>query len=175
LQDTQLYQPDPASLDAGPSPAATVVGTISCRVAVAELVVDVETQKRRRKPEASADKAERLSSLPLATKRTVRKPTPTPNATTRQLVDVVDEGAEGGEPGGRDEEIQGVVHEVAGEGEEPDQGEQHADGGDDLDVDFTPSGADVVFVVSVKEVGVQPEHHRRADKFTEAKEYRRKA
>lgn len=67
--------------------------------------------------------------------RAVRKPTPIPNATTRQLDDVVDEGAEGGEPGERDDDIEGVVHELAGEGEEPDQGEQHADGGDDLNID----------------------------------------
>ena len=69
---------------------------------------------------------------------------------------VVNEQAKGDEPEDGDEQVKGVVCEGAGEGEEPDKGEEDGDGGDDLCVDEAGEGprvdAELVHVVQVAAV-----------------------
>jgi len=138
-------------------------------------MVDVQAQKRTRKPKARPNKTKRLGRLPLAAVTPVRETGPVPYTPTRELVDIVDQDPEGGEPGGADEQVEGVMKELGREGEEPDEGEEDGDGSDDFDVDLAPLRTDAVFVVLVQEVGVYAEDDRRTHKLAEAKEEGSKA
>jgi hypothetical protein len=75
------------------------------------------------------------------------------HTTTVLLLDPVDEGGEGREPGEAEEEVERVVQEVLGEREHPDKREESGDGGDDFCVDFAADGTDMAVVpVLVDEV-----------------------
>lgn len=51
------------------------------------------------------------------------------------VAEVVDEEAERGEPAGGQHQVHGPVDKAAGEGEQPEEGEQEGQGGDDLGID----------------------------------------
>jgi len=143
---------------------------VSCHGTVAEVMIDIEAQNCRRKPEASRDEAESLGSFPLAAVRVVGKPTPVEDAATVQTMNPIDKSCECGEPGGRDEQIEWVVEELAGEGQQPDQRQHDADYGNNLSVDLSALGTNVVFVVLVQEIGNNSHHYCRADEFAKAQE-----
>lgn len=71
---------------------------------------------------------------------------------TAAAVEPVHHQAEGGEPAGRDDEVDGPVDEAAGEGEQPEEGEQDGQPGDDLGVDEAAQGPGRLSFVGVQVV-----------------------
>jgi len=104
-------------------------------------------QERTSEPQNRRNEAEGLGRLPLIALATVLEAGPVKDAAAIDLVDVIDQHGEGSEPGGGEEEVNRVVHEGGGEGQQPDEAEHDGDDGDDHGVDFAAEGADGLRVV----------------------------
>jgi len=127
------------------------------------------------KPQDGGNKAKSLGSLPLIALTAMFQASPVEDATTINLVDVIDEDGKGGEPGSGEEEVDGVVHEGRGEGQQPDEGEHDGDDGDDDGVDFAAKGPNVLRVVQMQEEGEDAHDDGGADELGEPQEEGEKA
>jgi len=92
------------------------------------------------------------------------------DAATVHTVDPIDERSKCSEPSDRDEEIEWVVEELAGEGQQPDQRQHDAEYSDDFSVDLSAFRTNIVFVMLVQEIGNDTHHYCSADEFAKAQE-----
>jgi len=139
-------------------------------MATGHFVEHPHAQERTGKPQNRRNEAKRLGRLPLVALSTVLQPGPVKDATAINLVNVVDQDGEGGEPGGGEEEVDRVVHEGGGEGQEPDEAEHDGDDGDDHGVDFAAEGADGLRVVQMQKPGYDSHDDGGADELGEPQE-----
>lgn len=86
-------------------------------------------------PEDRAEEAKRLTRFPAIAFAPVHDAAPVEHAAAGMRAEIVDQQAEDREPGRREDEIDGPVHEAAGEGEQPEEREEDGKAGGDFGVD----------------------------------------
>ena len=116
-------------------------------------------EKSASKPENATQERKRNSGLPALTGPLVRDVTPSPDTATAHGSDEVDEKTEGSHPSGEEDKIDGPVDEPASKGDEPDEGEEQGDTGDDLGVDEALLGPGVGLVEGMEVLAYDASDH----------------
>lgn len=132
-------QPNQAStLDAGAAVPAPPGGGL--RAARSPAARPPDAQKGRDEPADGRQEREGLIGLPGAAVVAAEAESAPVKGVAAAAAEPVHEQAEDGEPGERDDEINGPVDEAAGEGEQPEERQQDGDAGDHLGVDESAQG-----------------------------------
>ncbi len=127
-------------------------GASNRRDSLASFAVDEpESDKCAEDPNDGRQERKGLVGPPATTETPVCDTAPVEGVCTAasSVVDVVDQDGKGSEPGEGQEQVDRPVEETTGEGEQPEQGEEHGKAGDDLNVDETsqrPATAGLVVV-----------------------------
>ena len=121
-------------LDARSVPAAAVSGVRSG--SGSPVAADpVDAQDGRDQPQDGTEEGERLVGLPGRAVVVAETDVAPVEGATTGVAEPVDDQAEGDEPADRDDEVSWPVNEAAAEGEQPDDGQEDGQAGDDLGVD----------------------------------------
>lgn len=94
----------------------------------------VQTQDGRHQPANGRQERKRLVGLPRAAVAAAEAQVAPVKRVAAAAAEVVDEQAEDGKPGDGEEEVGGPVDEGAREGQQPKQGEEQREAGDDLSI-----------------------------------------
>ncbi len=86
-------------------------------------------------PEHGRQEGEGDSGLPPLTRALLGNIAPSPDATAPEGTDEVHEQTEGNHPQDEQDQVDDVVDHGGGEGNEPDQGEEHGEAGHDFGID----------------------------------------
>lgn len=123
------------------SSSGALSGIINSNRAIADEVIDVDSQESRNKKQKTGDKAEGLCGPPLGAIRVERvKNAPVVIigvVAARVIEEPVYENSKCGEPSEGDEKVDWVVERLPSERDHPDQGQQDTESGDDLDIDLS--------------------------------------
>lgn len=132
-------QPSQAStLDAGAVPAPPAGGGVGAARGPAARPPDA--QQGRDEPADGRQESKGLVGLEGAAVVAAQADAAPVEGVAAAAAEPVHEQAEDGEPGERDDEVDGPVDEAAGEGEQPEERQQDGNAGDDLGVDEPAQG-----------------------------------